>query len=139
MLSRWFPFQDTEYYFEEMGRPLFRRFIVFSRLIDPGQLAEIKLFSNKVEQLHGRKGKRLVNIDPGYVVAERFVLATGKNYTHRIYLDKGIYADLTLVFNKGHYQTLPWTYPDYARDEIKGFLRIVRKRYMVQLNQLPIR
>ena len=133
MVSPWLMFGHTDYYVEEMGPQLFRRFIVFSRLINPDQLAEIKLFSNDVEGRYSKKGKRLVNIDPGYVVAERFVLATGKNYTHRIYLQKGIYADLTLIFQKGDFRPLPWTYPDYAGKEIRVFLRDVRKRYLYQL------
>ena len=77
--------------------------------------------------------KRQVNIDPGYLSAERFVLATGKNYTHRIYLSKGIFADLTLIFTKGNFHTLPWTYPDYADLRMIRFLKIVREKYLLDL------
>ena len=74
-------------------------------------------------------GKRSVNIDPGYLLYERFVLATGKNYSHRIYVGQGIYADLTLIFQKGAYRPLPWTYPDYADAPMADFLMEVRHKY----------
>jgi hypothetical protein len=130
MVSRWFNFNYTSYYEKEMGTPLFRRMISFLDLIDPSQLPEIKLTTNQIEARFSDHHKRNINIDPGYIVPERFVLATGKNYSHRIYLDKGIFADLTLMFQKGQFQTLPWTYPDYAADNVKSFLHNIRKHYL---------
>ncbi len=79
---------------------------------------------------------RRVNIDPGYIALERLVLATGKNYTHRIYLSKGIYADLTLVFHQGSFQTLAWTYRDYADTVVIGYFNEIRERYKNQLRGL---
>jgi hypothetical protein len=76
-----------------------------------------------------------VNIDPGYLLPERLVLATGKNFTHRIYIGQGIYADLTLIFQKGAFRTLPWTYPDYADRCLIDFLTLVRNKYMLDLKQ----
>ena len=43
---------------------------------------------------------RKVNIDPGYLLSSRFILATGKEYSHRIYIGKKVYADLTLMYTK---------------------------------------
>lgn len=137
MISRWFPFDYTSYYEPEMGSPLFRRMMVFKSLIRQEELPEIKLATNEIEKKCLSENKRRVNIDPGYMLHERFVLATGKNFTHRIYLNKGIYADLTLIYTKGNFQTLPWTYPDYADEVMIGFLREVRKRYTVDLKGLP--
>ncbi|MFC1859179.1 DUF4416 family protein, partial [Thermodesulfobacteriota bacterium] len=114
IVSTWFPFDYTKYYEREMGAPLYRRVLSFRSLIEQNSLAEIKRITNDIEMKHSLEDRRLVNIDPGYMVHERFVLATGKNYTHRIYLEKGIYADLTLIYQKGGFQSLPWTYPDYA-------------------------
>lgn len=133
MVSPWLAFDQTDYYHAEMGSPLFRRFIVFSDLIQQEALAGVKVVTNDLETAFSKAGKRLVNIDPGYVTAERFVLASGKNYTHRIYLSKGIYADLTLIYQKGRFRPLEWTYPDYAGDAITGFLQSVRNRYLYQL------
>ena len=136
MVSRWLPFNETDYYTAEMGSPLFRRLMAFGRLIEQQALADIKLFTNELESRFSKEGTRLVNIDPGYLLAERFILATGKNYTHRIYLTAGIYADLTLIYNKGRFRPLDWTYPDYAGEAITSFLGTVRDRYLHQMKQL---
>lgn len=125
----WMNFEYTEYYAPEMGKPLFRRMLVFRQLIAQLDLARIKLSTNKIELKYAIEGRRRVNIDPGYLLHERFVLATGKNYSHRIYIGHGIYADLTLIFQQGAYQALPWTYPDYAAPEMGGFLMQARRKY----------
>jgi hypothetical protein len=136
MISTWFPFDQTEYYAAEMGSPLFRRFVCFDKLIQQDALADIKCFTNDLESRSSDGGKRVINVDPGYLLAERFVLATGKNYAHRIYLKEGIYADLTLIYYKGRFRSLEWTYPDYAGEPIIGFLGSVRDRYLYQLGAL---
>lgn len=133
MVSPWMDFEYTHYYQSEMGAPLYRRVLVFKRLIDQQQLAHIKCRTNELEQALAVKGQRRVNIDPGYLLYERFVLATGKNYAHRIYIGKGIYADLTLIYQKGAYQPLAWTYPDYKATEMQTFLAKIRKKYGVDL------
>lgn len=134
MASPWLPFNFTTYYYDEMGTPLFRRLVAFKQLIHQASLADIKLFTNNLENEHSIDGKRVVNIDPGYLLHERFVLATGKNFSHRIHIGKGIYADLTLIYTKGGFEPLPWTYPDYASENIMTFLKQVRKKYMVDLS-----
>ena len=126
-------FDRTRYYEREMGWPLHRRFITFGDLIRPEALVDIKIRTNGVEDQYRTDGKRRINIDPGYVAMERLVLATGKNYTHRMYLSKGIYGDLTLVFNKGAFRPLEWTYRDYADRDVVGYLNEVRERYKKQL------
>ena len=130
MVSIWFPFDFTTYYAPEMGSPLFRRVLAFQALIQQNALVDIKLATNEIERAYSEGGKRRVNLDPGYLVHERFVLATGKNYSHRIYLDKGIYADLTLTYRRGAFEALPWTYPDYAHHHLMSFLERVRKKYV---------
>jgi hypothetical protein len=129
-------FDRTRYYAREMGWPLHRRFISFTELVSPEQLVQIKLKTHEVERKRLRGQSRVINIDPGYLSAERLVLATGKNYVHRIYLSAGIYADLTLVYKKGSYTPLPWTYPDYADPIIIGWFNGVRKIYMNQLKEM---
>ncbi len=130
MVSPWLAFEHTDYYTSEMGSPLFRRLMAFHELIQQDALADIKHFTNDLEGQFSTQGKRLVNIDPGYLLPERFVLATGKNYAHRIYLKEGIYADLTLIYHKGRFRPLDWTYPDYAGEAIGTFLGTVRLRYL---------
>jgi hypothetical protein len=134
MVSRWLDFDFTPYYEAEMGRPLVRRMLAFRTLVAQERLAEIKLATNAIEARHAAGGCRRVNIDPGILLLARFVLATGKNFAHRIYLNKGIYADLTLVYARGAFQRLPWTYPDYADVTLLGFLQQARRRYQLEIH-----
>jgi hypothetical protein len=133
LVSAWFPFDFTDYYQDEMGQPLFRRMLAFKNLIEQSNLADIKIRTNKLEHEYTRRNKRTVNIDPGYMLLERFVLATGKNFSHRIYIGKGIYADLTLIFEKGAFRKLPWTYPDYSDTVMLEYLQQVRRKYALDL------
>ena len=133
MVSAWLPFDYTSYYEPEMGAPLFRRLLIYRGLINQEDLADIKLTTNRLEQSRLSNGKRRVNIDPGYLLFERLVLASGKNFSHRIYVGRGIYADLTLIYQRGRFEKLPWTYPDYADDPMLAFLRQVRNKYAVDL------
>jgi hypothetical protein len=133
MVSPWMPFNYTTYYQQEMGTPLFRRLLAFKPLIEQLQLAAVKLTTNRLEDQYTRSGRRRVNIDPGYLLYERFVLASGKNFSHRIYIGHRIYADLTLIYQGGAFEKLPWTYPDYADRPILSFLAQVRDKYAADL------
>ena len=133
IISDWMSFDYTSYYESEMGTPLFRKMISFTNLIEQSRLSEIKLETNKLELKLSKDKKRRVNIDPGYLLLERFVLATGKNFTHRIYIGNKIYADLTLIYTKGDFKTLAWTYPDYADKPVITFLNKVRNQYINDL------
>ncbi len=135
IMSAWMSFDHTTYYEPEMGAPLFRRMMAFETLIRQSELAQVKLFTNEIEKQFSDKGKRVVNIDPGYMLLERFVLATGKNFAHRIYIGKRIYADLTLVFRKGRFEALPWSFPDYAGDQVQTLLMRVREKYALDLKR----
>jgi len=132
------PFDRTRYYAREMGWPLYRRFVSFDNLIRPEQIVDIKLTTNDIEARHLEDGRRRINIDPGYVSLERLILATGKNYTHRVYLAKGIHADLTLIYHKGSFSPLGWTYRDYADPDSIACFNQVRERYKRQLRGLPL-
>jgi hypothetical protein len=131
MISAWIPFDFTSYYETEMGAPLYRRLLTFKKPVPQDQLVRIKLYTNELEIQYMEDGKRRINADPGILSHERFVLATGKNFTHRIYLNNGIFADLTLIFTKGRFQELPWTYPDYKDKKILSFLEKVRSKYLL--------
>ena len=126
-------FDYTDYYYAEMGQPLVRRFASFEGLIPQEDLAQIKVQTNLLETEQSAGGNRRVNIDPGYLLAERLVLASAKNYAHRIYLSSGIYADLTLIYRDRDYQPLAWTYPDYAEPNVRNWLRGLRQKYLLQL------
>ncbi|MEF8822943.1 MAG: DUF4416 family protein [Desulfohalobiaceae bacterium] len=129
-----FPFTETDYYDNELGTPIHRRIIAFEGLIDPLRLVDIKLAFNDLEAEYLREdGTRRVNIDSGILSLERLVLATGKEFGHRIYLGRGIWADLTLLFQRGGWRTLPWTYPDYAGERVQSILTRVRSAYKAKL------
>jgi hypothetical protein len=133
LVSPWMHFNYTTYYEPEMGSPLLRRVFAFERLIAQDDLSAFKLATNQIEHRYSQKGRRRVNIDPGYMLQERFVLASGKNFSHRIYIGAGIYADLTLIYQQGSFQKLPWTYPDYSDDGMLKFLEQVRNKYVLDV------
>jgi Domain of unknown function (DUF4416) len=128
-------FNFTEYYFKEMGRPLYRKFVSFSKLIDPAELSGIKVWTNSLEEKYASTAgqKRVLNIDPGYLNLTAFILATSKNYAHRIYLGKGVFAQQELLFERRKIQTLDWTYPDYRSYEYQEILKKIREIYSNQI------
>jgi len=132
-------FDRTRYYEKEMGWPLSRRFVSFEKLIRPDEIVDVKLHTNTLEGRHLRDGNRMINIDPGYISLERLILPTGKNYTHRIYLSRGIYADLTLIFQRGGFRPLGWTYRDYAAPEVIAYFNDIRERYKKQIRGPGVR
>ena len=131
-----YDFSDfTNYYESEMGKDLKKFFIVFSDLDTPENLPNIKIKTNQIESKFIINNNRQINIDPGYVSEAKIVLATTKNYDHRIYLGQGIFADLHLKFTNKSFQTQPWTYPDYKQDKIIHFFEELRLNYFRQLGE----
>jgi hypothetical protein len=134
------PFDFTHYYDDEMGEGLYRGFVSFRRLIDPGRLAEIKIATNEIEACCAgdvREGReswtaaipppaRPVNLDPGYLAPSKLILASMKDFSHRIYLRDGVYAEVTLQYRNG-WQSLPWTFPDYASGRYDEFFHQARE------------
>lgn len=111
----------AHYYAKEMGEPLSRIFFLTSSLFAREYLLSTKLQAIEWERKWSVDNHRQVNVDIGFLSAENFLLATTKNYSHRVFLGQGIYADLTYMFHQGELQTLPWTYPDYIDEEKKNF------------------
>jgi hypothetical protein len=125
-ISAPYDFAFTDYYEKEMGRGLEKRFVVFKKTIDRGALADIKIFTNRVEKELSVDGKRRINIDPGYLTRTSLVLATTKEVPHRIYLKDGIFAEVALLFRRGGCNHLDWTYPDFKRQKTCEFFLDVR-------------
>ncbi len=116
-------FKFTDYYKDEMGPNLIRQWVGFENLVEPDRLPEIKLATNALEQKFADStGHRQVNLDPGILSLHNLVLATTKNYAHRVYLGKGIYAEVTLIYESGSFHPLEWTYPDYRTETCHHFL-----------------
>ena len=133
------PFDFTDYYKAETGTRIDRVFFSFERLIEADQLPEIKRQTNEIEgecsALDGTV-KRPVNLDPGYIEQAKVILASTKNFYHRLYLGKGIFAEVTMHFRNDTYHFFPWTYPDYqSKDYLEFFLR-VRQIYRSQLRTM---
>ena len=129
-------FNFTDYYEKQMGKNLKRKFLSFTHLISPEKLSEIKLRTNELEEgikKELRASHRVVNLDPGYLTPSALIMATVKDFAHRIPLRHGIYAHLELLFGKKEIHTLSWTYPDYQTEEYKNFFREVRRIYLSQL------
>ena len=131
------PFDYTTYYEEEMGGGLVRQFLAFAKVIGQERLPEFKHQAMALEAELGDESsgrlRRRANIDPGYLSLERLVLATTKNFIHRVYLRDGIFADLTLVFRSETFVPLEWTYPDYRTPQAIEFFNQVREEFKVDL------
>lgn len=122
-------FTFTDYYHREMGRPLHRMIIAFSTLVERDCLPEVKTRTNDVEDSYRLNGKRRINLDPGILTLENVCLATTKPYSHRLYLGKGIWAEITLIYKGSSYQKLDWTYPDYASEPLIRIFNGLREDY----------
>lgn len=111
----------TKYYEDEIGRIVKKRFVVFKKLIDMNKIADVKVFTNLIEDKYSVAGKRKFNLDPGYFTAHKLVLPSMKDRAHKIYLGKGVYGDLTLLLNKNSCVAFGWTFPDYKSEMIQKF------------------
>lgn len=130
-------FTYSKYYNREMGPDIKRFFLAFRPLVPPDELVSIKHTTNEVEQQFIYEGNRKVNLDPGILNLSRLILASTKDNMHRIPLQNGIYGEVTLVFMHGAFQSLLWTYPDYASEEYKSIFTEIREIYRGQLKQQP--
>lgn len=136
-----YPFESTDYYRDEIGGRIDRRFVTLRTLAPPDALADLKVRTNRLEtELAGSLGApwpRPVNLDPGYLEPAKLVLASTKNFYHRIFLRDGIYAEVTLHYRAGKWQTFPWTFPDFVKETYHGFFLRVRETYRRELRSEP--
>ena len=127
-------FSHTDYYAREFGAPLKRQFISFTELILPENLPRIKITTNRIEQKLSRQGLRVINIDPGYLNLAKLILASTKDYRHRVYLNQGIYAEVTLFYQDKSFTPWEWTYPDYKTSDYIAVFNRIREIYAKQIN-----
>jgi hypothetical protein len=130
--SPFLPFDYTHYYDREMGGSIERVFLSFGALLAPDLLPAVKRATNRIELLFAADGLRPVNLDPGLLNSSRLVLATTKDGSHRVPLSGGIYAEVTLTYEKGKFRALPWTYPDFRSERYGQILSTIRERYRRQ-------
>lgn len=131
-----FEFNISDYYCPEMGKPIFRLFYAHQPLIMPNEIARIKLETNEIENSLAISSNRKVNLDPGYLDYDKFVLASAKYNGQKVYLDLGIYADLTLHYEKGDFLPFPWSFPDFKSGIYNASFLMIRARYKGQLRKL---
>jgi hypothetical protein len=116
----------TDFYDAEMGTGIWKEYLTFKTLIDRDEISAIKLFTNSVETTLVKEDKRAVNLDPGYLTNDKLVLASTKDFYHRIYLAGGIFAEVTLHYRKGVFRFFSWTYPDYKDERVLALLTKAR-------------
>jgi len=137
--SEVWPFTQTDYYKDQTGPRILRQFVSVERLVDPGRLAKIKHVTNKLERKLAKSLAlplpRPVNLDPGIIEPSKLVLATTKNYSHRVYIGKKMYAEVTLIFERGQWRPMEYTYPDYRQKCYLEFFEQVRAKLIRQLRQ----
>jgi len=122
------------HYKDELGWPLLRQFVFFKNVIDPETLADIKVKTNEIEDSFSVNGKRQINLDPGYLTLAKIVLASTKNYAHRVYLRKGIYGEITLFYQDGIFKPHIFTYRDYQEKSCIDMFMHARKLFKKQLD-----
>jgi hypothetical protein len=129
-VSEEYSFSDdfSTYYDEELGGKGTRVIFSFKDTINPEYQAEIKEFTNEVENRFNRR----INLDPGFINSGRLLLATTKEIGFRIPLKRGIYTELTLYWARGKWQKLPWTYRDYQSERVQKFITMVRKKHLAK-------
>jgi hypothetical protein len=140
--SRQFIFDKTHYYDEEMGNPIYRYFLSFEKLMEPSAIAGAKIKTNELESAFASEYSGLlrpINLDPGYLEQSKIVLASTKNYFHRILIADGIYAEVTLHFEDGAWRAFPWTFPDYKTDHYHQFFASLRDLYRNQLSRMGVK
>lgn len=127
-----FSFDFTDYYQKQMGKGLKRKFISFEKLISPERLSDIKIRTNRMEadlKEEFEASYRIVNLDPGYLTSSALIMATAKDFAHRVPLRQGIYAHIEFLFGKDEVRILDWTYPDYKTKGYQDFFLEVRRLY----------
>lgn len=138
-----FIFDQTTYYEATMGTGLSKRFLVFETFFAPQALPDVKNFTITLENELTARGlypeSRPLNLDPGYLQLGKFLLATTKDQSHRIYLRDNIFAEVTLRYQKAGFEPWPWTYADYQHPQVRSFFNdaraLLHKR--IQLDQSP--
>jgi len=137
LVSDVWPFTQTNYYNKETGEHILRQFVSIEPLVDPGKLAQSKHRTNKLERKLAKSLNvdlvRPVNLDPGLIEPSKLILATTKNYSHRIYIGKKMYAEVTLIFDKAQWRPFDYTYPDYRQQCYFDFFTKVRTKLLEQL------
>ena len=133
-ISQKIPF-DLSAYYNNIGENLYKVFFSFAEPIDRSMIAEIKIFTNGLEnKLSSSCITRKINIDPGYLTLSNVFLASCKEYYHRMYINKGVYLENEYYFTKGKFSFFDWTYPDYKKKDYLDYFMMLRKKYRLMIS-----
>ncbi len=125
-------FDAHGFYAETMGDELRQVLVMLDGFVDPGGLADWKHLTMDWEREYAAASEhaepRPLNLDPGYVTQAKMVLATIKDRDHRIYLTRGMFAEVTLNYVGKRWVHHRWTYPSYRSDEVAQFSQACRDR-----------
>jgi hypothetical protein len=135
LVSPWFEFSHSKYYENEMGENLLKRFICFKNPLNQDSLPDVKNTAYEIENRYLQDNKRKINIDPGILTPDKYVLSTFKNFSHRIYLGDKVFAEVEFIFKNNEPAFFEWTYPDYRQREVCEFFMTAR-RYLLLLNSV---
>jgi len=127
----------STYYDQEFGGHCWKYLVALKAPLPVDQIVPIKLLTEQIEAelAHETEGgrQRTVNIDPGFVTGWQVVLASVKIHSHRIYVNRGVYCELTLLYRDKAFQSFPWTYNDYQSPPFLDFLNKLRREYVRQI------
>jgi len=131
--SEIFPFLYTNYY-QDIGNPLFRRFLSFEGLMEGSLLWERK---TQAIDLEGKSGSpRRINVDPGILDGARLLLASTKDRAQRIPISDSLYAEVTLRYRGKKWVSFDYTFPDFRETTYHSFLEEVRKDVLDEMREL---
>ena len=120
----------SSYYFKEMGKPLFKKFVITDKVVKKDRIKELKLKTVEIEGKFKIESKRTVNVDPFLIDIDQLIIPTTKYRGNRIYLGDGIYLEMELWYYGGSYQPFLWSYLDYK--EYIPFFNKIRKKYLLK-------
>jgi len=127
LCSRKMEFVWTDYYDSEMGDAIYRYFLVYKGTVKGEDLVKFKKLSDKLENKYMQGSNRVLNIDPGLIAMENLVLSTNKAFFHRVYINEGVYAEVTLYYKNGTYLPMGfWTFPEYRSTPVIDFFNSAR-------------
>lgn len=129
------PFDTTDYYRGEFGADLFRCFIGFRGLESPDRLPADKHAAARLEAEWAVDGKRVYNLDIGYMDTDKLVLASFKRGPCKLYLGDGVYGDLLLRYAKGRFEPFPWAFTDFQDGRYGKSLLTIREKLKSELRK----
>jgi len=128
--GKFFPFNQTTYYNQEMGEDLYRCVVSFKGLIEPENIGAYKKKAIELENsLKNENGGRILNIDIGYMDFDKIVLPSTKRGPFKLYAGDGIWLDMVLTYAKGDFKPTEWAFADFMENIYKKDLLLVRERF----------